>query len=227
MSNKLDPATIAGLGASLAPQIPQGLLVAIARKESGNDASEVDVYSTGVRVPDDEVNWEASGKEYTVGLFQCSAAELKAYSGSAAGYAAALLDPSLNLLVYAKALEQYIAEVRSRGWDGVSTEGWAFVALGHNMGLARLREKLTLIGGVDWPAFVERYEGTTLESGYDATRWVNYGQAVIDEIDDTRILPAAVSDTIDAAEESIAATGIPPVFIALVFGAIVLWSVTS
>lgn len=225
MSNTLDSATVAGLAAQLAPQIPAGLFVAVARKESGGDASEVDVYSTGKRVPDDQIDWGASGKEYTVGLFQCSASELRDYSGNASAYVAALQDPSMNLLVYAGALQKYIAEVKARGWDGQSADGWAFVALGHNMGLARLKEKLTLIGGVNWASFVERYKDRTLDSGYDATRWVNYGQAVIDELEGTRILPAAVGDSIDAVEETLADAGIDPLLgVVLIVGALALWS---
>lgn len=210
----LDAATIAGMAAQLAPAIPAALFVAIAKKESGNDPSEVDVYATGVRVPADEIDWSDSGKKYTVGLFQCSSAELRAYSGNAAGYVAALQDASLNLAVYAHALtSQYIPELRSRGWDGVSADGWAFVALGHNMGLARLREKLTLIGGVDWPAFVERYQGRKLESGYDASRWVRYGQAVIDAIGD----PEASTDD---------ETELDPLAVAAIIGGFLLWRLT-
>lgn len=223
MSNVVDSATIAGMAVALAPAIPAALFVAVARKESGGDADEVDVFSTGKRVPASDIDWNDTRGLYSVGLFQCSMAELKAYSGNATSYVTALQDPALNLLVYAHALKQYEAEVLARGWDGSSTEGWAFVALGHNMGLARLREKLTLIGGVDWPAFVERYRDRTLDSGYDATRWVNYGQAVIDEIDGTRVLPAIVVDTVDATEEAIAETGLDPVIVAVV-AALLLWS---
>lgn len=208
----LDAATIAGMAAQFAPAIPAALFVAIAKKESGNDPNEVDVYATGVRVPSDEIDWSAKGKEYTVGLFQVSSSELRAYSGNAAGYVAALQDPATNLAAYAHALTTlYIPEVRSRGWDGVSAEGWAFVALGHNMGLARLREKLTLIGGVDWPAFVERYQGRKLESGYDASRWVRYGQAVIDAIGDPE------SSTEDETE-------LDPMVIVAIIGGFLLWS---
>jgi len=223
VSNKLDSATVAGLAAQLAPQVPAGLFVAVARKESGGDASEVDEYKSGRRVADPDVN--DSGKAYTVGLFQVSAEELRDYSGSASAYVVALQDPVTNLLAYAHALQKYVDEVKSRGWDGQSAEGWAFVALGHNMGLARLREKLTLIDGVNWGAFIERYKGTKLESGYDATRWVNYGQAVIDEIEGTRVLPAAVADTLDAAQEQLADID-PVVGLVLVVAAFVLWSLS-
>jgi hypothetical protein len=222
--SKLDPATIAGMGATLAPDLPQGLLVAVARKESNGNAALVDHYATGAKVPDDEIDWADTGKKYTVGLFQCSSAELRDYSGNAAGYVAALQDPSLNMLVYAHALKKYITDVRSRGWDGASSDGWAFVALGHNMGLARLREKLTLIDGVNWSAFIERYKGTTLSSGYDATRWVNYGQAVIDEIEGSRILPGEVGDVIDAAEETLAEAGIDPLVGAALIVGLLYWS---
>ena len=116
--------------------------------------------------------------------------------------------------MYAHALTTlYIPEVRSRGWDGASADGWAFVALGHNMGLARLREKLTLIGGVDWPAFVERYQGRKLDSGYDASRWVRYGQAVIDAIGD----PEATTDD---------ETELDPLAVAAIIGGFLLWRLT-
>lgn len=209
----LDAATIAGMAAQLAPAIPAALFVAIAKKESGNDPNEVDVYATGQRVSADEIDWNDKGGAYTVGLFQVSAAELRDYSGNASSYVAALQDPALNLSAYAHALQKYIAEVRGRGWDGESAEGWAFVALGHNMGLARLREKLTLIGGVDWQAFVERYNGRKLESGYDASRWVRYGQAVIDAIGE----PESTEDE----------SGLDPLAVAGIIGGFLLWRLAT
>jgi hypothetical protein len=140
--------------------LPLRFVVSMAFHESGGDESEVDDYKSGKRQK--AYDSEADGKEYTVGLFQCSHADLAQVTGDGSGYVTRLQDPDLNTRVFCGAMEKNLSRIREASgvFDNDTPDLWAYLAISHNQGLGAALQSINAYG-MNWAAYKQRNAGST------------------------------------------------------------------